>query len=93
MADLNEKVLADKVLEQLKMKIDLVATKLVRKKRAGETSFLENRKEFEVVEEMSKSIMNVLHSVSPEKTTFINNMLQKTSYLFDEIEAGTWEDK
>ncbi|MBC6975112.1 MULTISPECIES: hypothetical protein [Bacillus] len=93
MANSNEKVLADKVLEQLEIKIDLVATKLVRKKRNGETSFLENRKEFEVVEELSKSIMNILHPVAPEQTMVVNNMLHKTSQLLDAIEAGTCDLK
>ncbi len=37
----NEKVFADKVLEQLDLKIDLVATKLMKRKQSGETSFLE----------------------------------------------------
>lgn len=89
MPNQNEKVLADKVLEQLELKIDLVATKLMKRKRSGETSFLENRKEFEVVEDMSKSMMNILHSFSPEKTMSIDNMLQKVAKLFDEIETGT----
>lgn len=83
----NEKVFADKVLEQLEFKIDLVATKLIKRKRSGETSFFENKKEFEVVEGMSRDIMNVLHPISPEKTMYVYDMIQRASQLFDEMEG------
>lgn len=83
----NEKVFADKVLEQLECKIDLVATKWIKRKRSGGTSFFENKKEFEVVEGMSRDIMNVPHPISPEKTMYVYDMIQRASQLFDEMEG------
>ncbi|MBG9750822.1 hypothetical protein ABD81_18955 [Bacillus thuringiensis] len=73
----NEKTVADKVLEQLEMRIDLIATKFMN----GKSDRLEIQKELEVIETICRDILNTLYPIAEEKTKSINELFMKTSEL------------
>lgn len=73
----NEKTVADKVLEQLEMRIDLIATKFMN----GKSDRLESQKELEGIETICRDILNTLYPIAEEKTKSINELFMKTSEL------------
>ncbi len=73
----NEKTVADKVLEQLERRIDLIATKFMN----GKSDRLESQKELEGIEGICKDILNVLYPIAEEKTKSIHELFMKTSEL------------
>ncbi len=73
----NEKNVADKVLEQLEMRIDLIATKFMN----GKSDRLESQKELEGIETICRDILNTLYPIAEEKTKSIHELFMKTSEL------------
>ncbi|CCW03984.1 MULTISPECIES: hypothetical protein [Bacillus] len=73
----NEKTVADKVLDQLEMRIDLIATKFMN----GKSDRLESQKELEGIETICRDILNTLYPIAEEKTKSIHELLMKTSEL------------
>ncbi|MEK4841417.1 MULTISPECIES: hypothetical protein [Bacillus] len=73
----NEKTVADKVLEQLEMRIDLIATKFMN----GKSDRLESQKELEGIKGICKDILNALYPIAEEKTKSIHELFMKTSEL------------
>ncbi|MCU5667618.1 hypothetical protein OCB72_23285 [Bacillus cereus] len=73
----NEKSVADKVLEQLERRIDLIATKFMN----GKSDRLESQKELEGIEGICRDILNTLYPIAEEKTKSIHGLFMKTSEL------------
>lgn len=73
----NEKTVADKVLEQLEMRIDLIATKFMNEK----SDRLESQKELEGIETICRDILNTLYPIAEEKTKSIHELFMKTLEL------------
>ncbi|KZD51635.1 hypothetical protein B4084_0924 [Bacillus cereus] len=73
----NEKTVADKVLEQLEIRIDLIATKFMN----GKSDRLESQKELEGIEGICRDILNVLYPIAEEKTKFVYELFMKTADL------------
>jgi hypothetical protein len=72
----NEKTVADKILEQLERRIDLIATKFMN----GKSDRLESQKELEGIEGICRDILNTLYPIA-EKTKSIHELFMKTSEL------------
>lgn len=80
MINTKEQVIADKVLEQLEMRIDLIVTKFINRK----SNCLDSQKELDGIEGICRDIVNTLHPISAEKAEYVHEMFLKASELLKE---------